>query len=165
MNPALKTVFARELAAADAAEKSGDTRIAFAHLERAHIVGQRYFLTHLLAHFRMLRIATHRRDARETRGQILRLLAVIPGYLLGWVPKGNTGGANVSALKPMPMPEDIAPLLQDYQVWRDVAFRLAAAALATGIYFAWSSYGGQPSGFADQSDWWAEDTAALAVSR
>lgn len=165
MNPALKTAFARELAAADAAEKSGDTRIAFAHLERAHIVGQRYFLTHLFAHFRMLRIALHRRDGRETRGQILRLLAVIPGYLLGWVPKGNTGGANVSALKPMPMPKDIAPLLQDYRVWRDVAFRLAAAALAAGIYFAWSSYRGQSTGFDDERDRRAEDKSTLAVSR
>ena len=46
------------------------------------------------------------------------------GYLLGWVPKGNTGGANVSALKPMPLPSDLSELLQDFHVWLDVFRRV-----------------------------------------
>jgi Protein of unknown function (DUF3703) len=28
-----------------------------------------------------------------------------------WVPLGNTGGANVSALKPMPIPDDLKQVL------------------------------------------------------
>jgi hypothetical protein len=29
-----------------------------------------------------------------------------------WVPVGNTGGANVSAFRPMPVPEDLQRLLE-----------------------------------------------------
>lgn len=135
----IRTAFDREIASADAAEKAGNLQAAFAHMERAHIVGQRYFLIHMIAHLRMLSVATLRHDKREIRGQFLRLFAVVPGYLLGWVPKGNTGGANVSALKPMSIPGDIAPLLQDYHVWRDVVLRLAISVLLVGLYLAWET--------------------------
>jgi hypothetical protein len=56
----------------------------------------------------MLRIGWRRRDGREVRGQVLRLAA---GGLLswaGWLPVGNTGGANVPPKKPMPLPDDLA---------------------------------------------------------
>jgi len=36
------------------------------------------------------------------------MLAVAPAAIFRWVPIGNTGGANVSALKPMPIPADLA---------------------------------------------------------
>lgn len=138
MKAALKTAFAQEINRANAAEAAGDPQQAFAHLERAHIIGQRYFLTHFYTHRHMLRIARRRRDGREIRGQLLRLAAVVPGYAFGWVPKGNTGGANVSPLKPMRLPDDIAPLLSTYRVWRDVGIRLALAMLAVATYLAFS---------------------------
>ena len=46
-------------------------------------------------------------------GQILRLLAVFPASLFGWVPTGNTGGANVSAFQKMVIDEDLQKILQD----------------------------------------------------
>lgn len=144
MRPDLRKAIDQEIQHANALEAAGDLQQAFAHLERAHILGQRYFLTHLHAHLRMFSIARRQRDVREIRGQAMRLAAVVPGYVFGWVPKGNTGGANVSALKPMPIPPDLAPLLSDFSVWRDVVLRLVIALVAACTYFAGLEYfGGQ----------------------
>ncbi len=97
---------------------------AFAGLERAHIMGQRYFVMHVLTHWWMLKIGIKKSDRKEIMGQAVRMIAVFPGYIFGWVPKGNTGGANVSATKPMPIPDDLQELLRDYNVWKDMLIRL-----------------------------------------
>jgi hypothetical protein len=55
--------------------------------------------------------AWRRRDARELLGQLVRLVVAGPASLVGRYPSGNTGGADVSALRPMPIPEDLVPLL------------------------------------------------------
>lgn len=89
-----------------------------------------------MTHLRMFRVGLARGDLREMWGQALRVLATIPGYLTGWVPRGNTGGANVSALKPMPLPADLEPLLRDSSVWRDVAWRGVIVALLALTGFA-----------------------------
>ncbi len=139
MKGELKRVYEAEMAAANAALSRSVLDEAFAHLERAHVLGQRYFFPHLDTHWRMLHIAQARRDARETRGQVVRLAAVFVGYVTGWVPKGNTGGANVSATKPMLPPADLAPLLADYSVSRDVLARIGALALISVAMIAWSA--------------------------
>lgn len=138
MHGELKRVYEAEMAAADAAWAEGALDRAFAHLERAHILSQRYLAPHLITHWRMLRIARARRDAGETRGQIVRLLAVLVGYASGWVPKGNTGGANVSAVRPMPPPPDLAPLIADYNVGREIALRAAVLICALMLISAWA---------------------------
>lgn len=81
------------------------------HLERAHIIGQRRTLLHVRSHLGMFAAGWARRDRRELVGQIGRIVAAA---LLSriWVPTGNTGGANVSALAPMPLPPDLAALLE-----------------------------------------------------
>lgn len=124
MKADLKDAFEKEMSSARKYFVDGKLDHAFHALERAHILGQRYFLKHLITHWWMLKIALKRAHAKETVGQILRLMAVVPGYLFGWVPKGNTGGADVSAVKPMPIPENFSELLSDYDVWRDVRRRL-----------------------------------------
>lgn len=124
MKPAIRHAYQAALHEARAAEAAGKFDTAFAQLERAHILGQRFLLPHLVTHVHMLRIGWRRRDAREIAGQLLRVVATLPGWLSGWVPKGNTGGANVSALKPMPIPADLQPLLADYHVGRDVTARV-----------------------------------------
>ena len=124
MKSAIRLAFTREMAAARQAYKSKDYDTAFHYLERAHILGQRYFITHMLTHWFMLKIAIQCIDGREIRGQIFRSIAVIPGYLTGLVPKGNTGRANVSAFKPMPVPEDLAELLEDFKIWKEVLLRV-----------------------------------------
>ncbi len=126
MQPDLRRAFIGEMRLADIAEVQNDPELAFKHLERAHILGQRYLIPHITTHWHMLRLARRRQDGVETRGQVVRLLAVFPGYAFGWIPKGNTGGANVSAMAPMTIPSDLAPLLANYSVWRDVAVRVAA---------------------------------------
>lgn len=139
MKPEVKAAYDAEMHKAALAQLSGALDQAFAHLERAHILGQRYLLPHLATHWRMLHIARTRRDHRETRGQIVRLAAVFLGYLTGWVPKGNTGGANVSAVKRMTPPADLAPLLADYNVSRDVALRAIGLAIAVALTIALSA--------------------------
>jgi len=85
---------------------------AFAHFERAHILGQRRTLLHTRSHLAMLRVGWLRRDWREITGQLGRIVAATLLSRL-WVPTGNTGGANVSAFKRMPVPEDLRHILDD----------------------------------------------------
>ncbi|MCO4094743.1 MAG: DUF3703 domain-containing protein [Acidovorax sp.] len=49
------------------------------HLERAHVVGQRYFWAHLMTHLWMLRFAVQSADFREAAGQLTRIMAVPVG--------------------------------------------------------------------------------------
>jgi len=110
---ARREAYDREAIRARIAFASGDLAEAFYRLERAHILGQPWAGAHSWTHWMMLRIGWRRRDAREIRGQILRLAA---GGLLSWMdrlPVGNTGGADVPPTKPLPLPSDLAPLCQD----------------------------------------------------
>jgi uncharacterized protein DUF3703 len=59
-------------------------------------------------------------------GQLFRLIAIIPGYLFGWVPIGDTGGADVSAIRSMPIPEDLTSRLEHFDIWSAVAQWLRA---------------------------------------
>lgn len=113
MKPKLKAAFTAEMDAARTLYRAGEFAACFRHLERAHILGQRYYLPHLTSHYWMFKVGLRTRDLREIVGQILRMLASA-GSLIGVVPVGNTGGANVPALKPMPIPAD----LQHYFVER-----------------------------------------------
>ena len=87
-----------------------DLQLAFERFERAHILGQRHTWRHVRAHLAMLRIGWRRRDFREVRGQLSRILAAAVFSRI-WVPEGNTGGANVSAFERMPIPEDLRRIL------------------------------------------------------
>lgn len=91
----------------------GDAAGAFRSLERAHVLGQSRFGPHVRVHVAMLRVAWSRRDGREISGQCLRLALVPLGHLVGRLPLGNTGGANVSAFAPMPIPPDLERLMND----------------------------------------------------
>lgn len=125
------------------ARERGDLKDAWAQLERAHILSQRYLIRHWRTHWLMLRMARNARDRREVRGQIRRLGAVPFGWIGGWVPKGNTGGVNVHPLRPMPLDSDLEKILEGYSPWKDVAVRLVIVAAILGFLFlaynAWSS--------------------------
>jgi hypothetical protein len=110
MKPRLREALTAELAAARDLEARGDLDAAFAHLERAHILSQRHAFAHAGVHLRMWRVGWLRRDAREVIGQSTRMLAALLFSRL-WVPAGNTGGAHVSAFRPMPVPPDLAAIL------------------------------------------------------
>lgn len=106
MGSRVRIAFEEEWRAAVAARSAGDLSKAFEHLERAHILGQRHTWLHMKSHLGMLRIGWARTDAREIVGQLTRLVAAALFSRI-WVPIGNTGGANVSATVPMPIPPDL----------------------------------------------------------
>tara|TARA_R110000850_G_scaffold102593_1_gene211953 strand:- start:2867 stop:3217 length:351 start_codon:yes stop_codon:yes gene_type:complete len=110
MHSELKPSYLAELEAARRAEGAGDFQTAFTHLERAHILSQKYALAHAATHLRMLRLGWRTRDVREVLGQLTRTIAALIFSRI-WVPVGNTGRANVSAFAPMPVPEDLAEIL------------------------------------------------------
>ena len=110
MSSQMQEAFLREWSAAAAVRLAGDLDAAFAHLERAHIIGQRRTWLHTRAHCGMLAIGWQRRDRREVVGQLGRIVAALIFSRL-WVPQGNTGGANVSPFAPMPLPDDLRAIL------------------------------------------------------
>jgi hypothetical protein len=107
----LRIVYRAELLAASAAMAGGDTERAFEHLGRAHIISQRYTWQHVHVHWLMLKLGASTGDWREVFGQLSRILAASIFSRI-WVPVGNTGRADVSAMKPMPMPDDLRILFQ-----------------------------------------------------
>lgn len=90
-------------------EREGRSDAAWACLEAAHILGQRSTIQHVASHVAMLRLAWRTRDAGEVRGQLGRTVAAALITWI-WVPAGNSGRANVSALASAPIPEDLAEL-------------------------------------------------------
>jgi hypothetical protein len=107
----LRQAWSDERAAAAAARLRGDLTGEWKHLERAHVLSQPMAVPHIRTHVAMLGAGLRRRDRREVVGQLLRLVVAGPGSLTGRYPVGNTGGADVSALAPMPIPEDLRPFL------------------------------------------------------
>ena len=91
--------------------QSGQLADAWSHLERAHIIGQRYPVAHTAVHWEMLRFGVRIKDFREVVGQIPRLLVGGVKSFVGRVPVGNPGGANVAPLDTFPLPPDLAALL------------------------------------------------------
>ena len=108
---ALLTAWTDERAAARSARGRGDVTGEWRHLERAHILSQPLAGAHVRTHLTMLGCALRRRRPREVVGQALRLVVAGPGSWTGRYPVGNTGGADVSAFRPMPVPEDLRAVL------------------------------------------------------
>lgn len=106
-----RQLIAVEVAAFAAARDAQDVAAAWTALERAHIVSQPYLGPHLVSHWMMLGFAVDQRDWREVCGQAVRLALAPLGSLTGRIPFGNTGRSNVSAFKPMPIPDDLRDAL------------------------------------------------------
>jgi hypothetical protein len=100
-----------EMRAARTAHGHTEDAEEWAHLERAHILSQPSALLHIRTHAAMFAASVRRRDRHEILGQVFRMLVAVPGSLTGRYPVGNTGGANVNAFKPMPIPEDLRVVL------------------------------------------------------
>jgi hypothetical protein len=101
--------YAEEIGRARTSLAGRDYLDCFVHLERAHILGQRSTIRHTYAHWLMFRAGLQQRDLKEIVGQVPRMLASILFSRI-WVPRGNTGRARVSAMKPMPIPGDMRHL-------------------------------------------------------
>jgi hypothetical protein len=102
-----------ELDNARQARAAGDFGREFAHLERAHVLGQESTYWHVKVHFLMLVWAIRKRSTREGLGQIFRIVGAATKTAIGLVPQGNTGGANVSPFKKMPIAPDLATLIRN----------------------------------------------------
>lgn len=103
--------FEAALAAGYRALSGGDFKTAYARFEDAHVLGQERTLQHVRSHVAFARWAWRARDAREALGQALRIVAAVLVTWL-WVPRGNTGGANVSAIRPMPVRPELDRLIR-----------------------------------------------------
>lgn len=110
MNHKLRDAYEEELLAASNATAAREAELAFHHLERAHILSQRHTLEHVRVHWLMLRLGLTVGAWREVVGQSTRIVAAALFSRI-WVPIGNTGRANVSALRPMPVPDELRAVL------------------------------------------------------
>ena len=102
----------REIIAAYQAEARGKPEVAFSHLERAHILGQPSTVEHVHVHWHMFLWSIRQCNVRECLGQLLRIVGAAIGTAAGLVPKGNTGGTNVNSFKSMPIPPELAALIE-----------------------------------------------------
>ncbi|MGD9589044.1 MAG: DUF3703 domain-containing protein [Pyrinomonadaceae bacterium] len=93
--------------------KASDNEAAFRHLERAHVLGQASTYHHTRVHWLMLKHGIRIGNRREIAGQLLRIAGAATKTPLGVYRKGNTGGANVSPIKPMPVADDLAEILRE----------------------------------------------------
>jgi hypothetical protein len=109
---ALQQAWAAERAAARTARASRDAVVEWHHLERAHVLSQPLAAAHIRTHLAMLTYGILARDSREVFGQVIRLALAGPGSLSGRYPAGNTGGAAISALTVLPIPDDLSALLR-----------------------------------------------------
>ncbi|MGH8224436.1 MAG: DUF3703 domain-containing protein [Woeseiaceae bacterium] len=89
---------------------AGNTLHSFAHLERAHVLGQKHTRTHIRAHWMMLRYSRQYGGVRDFLGQVGRLLGAAL-FTWAWVPEGNTGGTNIGALEKRPIPPELRRLI------------------------------------------------------
>ena len=109
------TAFARQIRphvssehdAAREAETHGSPPTAFAHLERAHVLGQASTREHVRVHVAMLLWGVRNRSPREIFGQSVRIVGAATKTFIGLIPDGNTGGANISAFRKLPVPDDL----------------------------------------------------------
>ena len=105
--PKLKVFFDDELENYQFHYKKDKFLEAWNHLERAHILGQKYPFEHSFVHWKMLQFGFKIKNTKEILGQIPRLFFGGIKSFVGKIPVGNPGGANVPPLKPFPIDEDL----------------------------------------------------------
>lgn len=86
---------------------NGNLQGAWRHLERAHIIGQRYPYAHSYVHWKMLQFGFRIKSGKEILGQIPRLIVGGVKSFVGKIPIGNPGGANVPPLKPFQIEKEL----------------------------------------------------------
>ena len=92
-----------ELELAAQAKDSGNIAAEFQCLENAHVLGQESTYWHVKVHILMFMWACRNFKPKELLGQAFRIVGAVTKTVFGLVPQGNTGGANVSPFKVMPV--------------------------------------------------------------
>lgn len=103
----LKPFFKVEMEKYQSEYAQGNLKNAWNHLERAHIIGQKYPYAHSYVHWKMLRFGFKIKSGKEILGQIPRLIFGGVKSFVGTIPVGNPGGANVPPLKPFPLEQEL----------------------------------------------------------
>ncbi len=112
MSEKIKNYIDAEVERAENFVDENDFDAAFRHLERAHVLGQAITYEHTRVHVLMLKIGWKRKDLREIFGQIFRIIGASTKTPFGIYPTGNTGGADVSPFKRMPISDDLRTILK-----------------------------------------------------
>ena len=103
----LKPFYNSELSKYRIEYSNGNFTKAWNHLERAHILGQKYPFAHTFVHWKMLQFGIKMKNGKEIIGQIPRLIFGGVKSFVGKIPVGNPGGANVPPLKPFPIEKEL----------------------------------------------------------
>lgn len=111
MNPDQGAAFESEIALAKQFIAGGNLEEGFAHLERAHVLGQAFVVPHARSHWLMLQVELRRKRVVAALGQVARIVLGIVGSAVGVVPIGNTGGSDISMFKRMPIAPDLQHLI------------------------------------------------------
>lgn len=112
----LAPYYEKELADYRLAYTKGNLIKAWSHLERAHIIGQKYPYAHSLVHWKMLQFGCKIKSGKEILGQIPRLIFGGVKSFVGKIPVGNPGGANVPPLKPFPIEKELQDIFAKAKV-------------------------------------------------
>ncbi|KJJ37333.1 DUF3703 domain-containing protein [Aequorivita vladivostokensis] len=107
MPKSLKTYYEKELSDYQTEYLNDNVKEAWNHLERAHIIGQKYPYAHSYVHWKMLQFGLKIKSGKEIVGQIPRLIFGGVKSFVGKIPVGNPGGANVPPLKPFPIEKEL----------------------------------------------------------
>ncbi|MBQ4811361.1 hypothetical protein A7985_02350 [Pseudoalteromonas luteoviolacea] len=110
MRKKLKTAYEQEMANAKSLYRHKQFKDCFYHLERAHILGQKFTFAHINSHWWMLKVGIKTKSIDEVMGQCTRIVAALIFSRI-WVPNGNTGGTNINAFKSLPIPDDLQKYL------------------------------------------------------
>lgn len=105
-NSLLKNEFYHQLKLGKTALKKNDFKTSFYHLENAHVLGQKHIIRHTISHYRMLIFGVKSKNSKEIIGQVTRIIASVL-FTLIWVPRGNTGGSNISPIKQIPIRKEL----------------------------------------------------------
>jgi len=111
MNATQRAAFKDEIAQARCHMGNGAVEAGFAHLERAHVIGQASVVAHVTSHWWMCVAEWRRGRPAAVLGQVLRIVLGALGSALGIIPVGNTGGTDISMFKRMPVADDIQKII------------------------------------------------------
>jgi hypothetical protein len=111
MNPVQGVAFDNEIARAEEFIARGELETGFAHIERAHVIGQAFVVPHARAHWLMLKVECRRRRPVAAFGQVVRIVLGAVGSAVGVVPVGNTGGSDVGMFKRMPIEPELQKII------------------------------------------------------
>lgn len=107
-----KKEFYNQLKLGKSGLKTKEFDTSFYHLENAHVLGQHHLYRHTISHFWMLVFGLKTKNFKEIIGQFLRIIASLI-FTLIWVPKGNTGGTDVSPIKKIPIRKELKNYFDD----------------------------------------------------